>query len=109
MASVAFPSCEQWVNVSFSALSRPFLALKKLSSFPSLEQVKQTLNIHHDRSYQPGQRHLSWLQLQVPMGTLMFWLPVLTLLLQHTPSEERDVFCGFFPLYAQSLLLNFEP
>jgi hypothetical protein len=31
------------------------------------------------------------------------------LALQHTPSEEGDGFCGFFPLYTQSLLLNFEP
>ena len=98
------------LDVAFSALSLPFPALKRLSSFLSLEQARQTLNILHDRSYQPGQRHLSWLQLQVPMGTLMFWLPVLTLLLQHTSSEEGNRFCvSFFPLYTHSLLLNFEP
>jgi hypothetical protein len=33
------------------------------------------------------------------MGTLIFWLPALTLLLQHIPSEEGDGFYGFFPLY----------
>jgi hypothetical protein len=96
--------------VAFSALTRLFTTLKRLSSFLSLEQAKQTLNIHHDRSYQPGQRHPSRLQLQVPKGTLMFWLPALTLLLQHTPVEKGDGFCVFiFPLYTQSLLLDFEP
>jgi hypothetical protein len=33
------------------------------------------------------------------MGTLMFSLPALTLLLQNTPSEEGHGFCVFFFLY----------
>jgi hypothetical protein len=66
-----------YICVAFSALCRPFPASKRLSSFPRLEQAKQTLHIHHDRAYQPRQRLLSWLRLQVPMGTLMFWLPAL--------------------------------
>ena len=65
-------------------------------NLPSLEQPKQTLNICHDRSYQPGQRHLSWLQLQVPMGTLMFWLPVLTLLYNILDLKKGMGFVGFF-------------
>ena len=80
--------------------------MKKLSRFPSLEQVKQSLNIHHDTSYQPGQRHLSWLQLQVPMGTLMFWLPVLTLLLQHNLSEEGDGFFEFLSFIYAKLIIK---
>jgi hypothetical protein len=60
------------LDVAFSALSLPFPALKRLSSFPYLEQAKQTLNIRHDRFYQPELRHLSWLPLRVPMKTLMF-------------------------------------
>jgi hypothetical protein len=40
---------------------------------------------------------------------LSFWLPVLTLLLQHTSSEEGDGLYVFFSFTYPKLLLNFEP
>ena len=48
--------------------------------------------------YQPRQRHLSWLQLQVPMGTYLFWLPMLTLL-YNILQLKKEVGFVFFSLY----------